>query len=237
VPLEHAEEARARWLERFPQGFEERTHGRELELAAYTEADPPPGALVEGVDFGWEERWRDFHRPVLVGPFWIGPPWEQPPLGVMPVVIDPGGAFGTGAHATTQLCIELVAEQEQVSLLDAGCGSGAIAVAAALLGFSPVVAVDVDPAAVDATERNAAANGVAVDVRQLDLATAALPSAELVVANISLEDVEVLLPRLAAPVVIASGYLEHDEPRFGRYRRRERHLRDGWAADVLVRAQ
>ena len=81
--------------------------GDELELAAYTDEEPPPGALVEPVEDGWEHRWREFHRPVRVGPFWIGPPWEQPPRDVVPVVIDPGRAFGTGAHPTTRLCVEL----------------------------------------------------------------------------------------------------------------------------------
>ncbi len=152
-------------------GFEERYCGLELELAAYTDEEPPPGAVVEDVEPGWEERWRDFHRPVQIGPFWVGPPWQLPPRDATALVIDPGQAFGTGAHATTQLCIELVAEQEPSSLVDVGCGSGVIAIAAALLGFAPVVAVDVDPAALDATARNAAANGVTLDVRQLDLVT------------------------------------------------------------------
>src|SRR5437764_14199331 len=98
VPLERAEEARAEWLELYPHGFEERTRGSELELAAYTEAEPPPGALVEDVEPGWEERWREFHHGARVGPFWIGPPWRQPARDALSVVIDPGRAFGTGAH-------------------------------------------------------------------------------------------------------------------------------------------
>jgi ribosomal protein L11 methyltransferase len=174
---------------------------------------------------------------VRVGPFWIGPPWQLPPRDAVPLVIDPGQAFGTGAHATTQLCIELVAEQEPTALVDVGCGSGAIAIAAALLGFTPVTAVDVDPAAVDATVRNAAANGTALDARQLDLVSDALPAADLVVANISLELVEALLPRTDARLVIAAGYLERDQPRLGSYRRRERRVRGGWAADLLERAE
>jgi ribosomal protein L11 methyltransferase len=237
VPLERAEEARAEWLERFPQGFEERTCGAELELAAYTEEQPPPGARSEDVESGWEERWREFHRPVRVGRLWIGPPWGEPPVDSVPVVIDPGRAFGTGAHATTRLCIELVSGLAPTSLLDVGCGSGVIAIAAAALGFSPVVAVDVDPAAVDATARNGAVNSVAVDVRKLDLEKDTLPSAELAVANISLERVESLLRRVDARVVVASGYLERNEPQFGPYRRRERRICDGWAADVFERAQ
>jgi ribosomal protein L11 methyltransferase len=168
---------------------------------------------------------------------WIGPPWLHPPADAVPVVIDPGQAFGTGAHATTRLCIELVSELTPLSLLDIGCGSGVIAIAAATLGFSPVIAVDVDPAAVDATVRNAAANGVAVDARRLDLAADTLPGAEVVVANISLERVETVLTRVNARVVVASGYLERDDPQLGPYRRRERRIRDGWAADLFERAQ
>jgi ribosomal protein L11 methyltransferase len=209
----------------------------ELELAAYTEAEPPPGADVEYVEPGWEDRWREFHQAVRVGPLWIGPPWQLPPADVVPVVIDPGRAFGTGAHATTQLCLELVAELEPATLLDIGCGSGVIAIAAALLGFSPVLALDVDPAAVDATLRNAAANGVTVDVRRLDVVTDALPKADLAVANISLELVETVLGRTDAHVVVASGYLERDHPELGAYRRRERRVREGWAADLIERSE
>jgi ribosomal protein L11 methyltransferase len=211
--------------------------GRELELAAYTDDDPPPGALVEAVEDGWEDRWREFHRPVRVGPFWIGPPWKEPPRDVVPIVIDPGRAFGTGAHPTTRLCVELVAELAPGALVDIGCGSGVISIAAALLGFAPVTAVDIDPAAVEATLRNAAANGVSLDILKLDAMNASVPAAEVVAANVSLAIVEALLPRLRARIVVASGYLEADEPELGPFVRRERRTLDGWAADVLHRAQ
>jgi ribosomal protein L11 methyltransferase len=135
------------------------------------------------------------------------------------------------------LCVELVAELEPARLLDLGCGSGVIAIAAALLGFSPVIALDVDPAAVDATARNAAANAVGVDVRLLDLTTGALPGADVAVANISSALVETVLARTDARVVVASGFLESEHPELGAYRRRERRLRDGWAADLLERSE
>ena len=237
VSLDRAEEARAEWLDRFPDGFEERVVDGRLELAAYTDDEPPAGAFAEEVEPGWDDRWREFHKPARVGPFWIGPPWERPPRDVVPVVIDPGRAFGTGAHPTTQLCVELVAELEPASLLDIGCGSGVIAIAAALLGFSPVVAVDVDPAAVDATERNAAANGVALDVRELNAKTEALPETDVAVANISLAGVEAVLRRSAARVVVTAGYLDRDVLDLGAYRRLERRVREGWAADLLQRAE
>lgn len=211
--------------------------GGEIELVAYTDRDPPAGARVEEVEDGWEDRWRDFHRPVRVGPFWIGPPWEEPPDGVVPVVIDPGRAFGTGAHPTTQLCVQLVSELAPRSLVDIGCGSGVISIAAALLGFAPVVALDVDPAAVEATLRNAAANHVSLDARELDATAELVPSSEIVAANVSLPVVEALLPRLQARIVVTSGYLERDEPELGPYVRRVRHTLGGWAADLLQRAQ
>ena len=207
MPLERAEEARAEWIERFPEGFEEVADAGELELAAYVEGEGPPGLHAVDVEPGWEERWREFHRPVRVGPFWIGPPWEMPAADAVPLVIDPGRAFGTGAHATTRLCIEVLSELEPGSLLDVGTGSGIVAIAAAKLGFSPVLGVDVDPAAVEAARRNAAANAVAIDVRVGDATTEPLLPVDVAVANISLPLVESLLPRLAARIVVTSGSL------------------------------
>jgi ribosomal protein L11 methyltransferase len=174
---------------------------------------------------------------VRIGPLWIGPPWQRPPSDAVPVVIDPGRAFGTGAHTTTQLCLELVVELEQKSLLDVGCGSGVIAIAAALLGFTPVLALDVDEAAIDAIMRNAAVNGVNIDVRRLDLVTDALPKAELAVANISLDLVRTVLARTDARLVVVSGFLERDRVELGAYLRRERRVREGWAADLLERSE
>ncbi len=118
-------------LELFPEGFEEREDGAGVELAAYT--DPAGEARaraafgdITAVDVaeGWEDRWRDFHRGVTIGPLWVGPPWERPPGDLLAVVIEPGRAFGTGAHPTTRLCLELLAELPPGSLLDVGCGSG-----------------------------------------------------------------------------------------------------------------
>ena len=90
---------------------------------------------VDPVPPGWEDEWRRFHVPVLVGPLWIGPPWQEPHPGSTPVVIDPGRAFGTGAHETTRLCLELLLEVDRGSFLDVGCGSGVLAIAAASLGL------------------------------------------------------------------------------------------------------
>jgi ribosomal protein L11 methyltransferase len=176
---------------------------------------------------GWEDGWRAFHHGVRVGRCWVGPPWEEPPADAIAVVIDPGRAFGTGAHATTRLCLELLQEAEPTSLLDVGCGSGVLSVAAAKLGFSPVTAADIDEVALATTRSNAAANGVVIEVGP------DLEASSLAVMNIALDVVERMLPRLPAERAITSGYLERDAPLVDGWRRVERRVRDGWAADLL----
>jgi len=180
-----------------------------------------------------EDAWRSFHHGVAVGRLWVGPPWERPPRGAVAVVIDPGRAFGTGAHATTRLCLELLQELEPASLLDVGCGSGVLSIAAALLGFTPVTGIDLDDAAVEATIANAHVNGVELSVRRADALADELPRAEIVVANVALDVVERLLPRLSARWVVASGYLDQDELRVEGWSRAGRRTADGWAADLL----
>src|SRR5262249_56623087 len=112
VPAERAEVARALMRELFPQGFEELDHQDGVELVAYTDAAGEERlwaafgeVAAEDVDAGWEERWREFHRPVRIGRLWVGPPWEVPPPDVDAVVVDPGRAFGTRGHSTTRLCL------------------------------------------------------------------------------------------------------------------------------------
>ena len=231
-------------LELFPQGFEELDHQDGVELVAYTDAAGEERlwaafgeVAAEDVDAGWEERWREFHRPVRIGRLWVGPPWEEPPPDVDAVVVDPGRAFGTGGHATTRLCLRLLAELEGGSLLDVGCGSGVLAISGARLGFEPVIALDHESAAVEATQRNAEANGVAVETRRAHALVDQLPAADVAVANISADSVQRLLPRLDAATVVTSGYLERDSP-VGQGLRHERRLTDsGWAADVFRREE
>jgi ribosomal protein L11 methyltransferase len=243
VPPERAEEARALMLELFPEGFEESNSADGLELAAYTDAAGEERLWAtfgrgasEPVLAGWEERWRDFHRPVRIGQLWIGPPWERPE-GDLAVTIDPGRAFGTGAHPTTRLCLGLLLELEPTSLLDVGCGSGVLAVAAAKLGFDPVIALDHDPAAVDATTRNAEANGVVLDVRAGDAFSAGLPLANVTVANVTGDLVRRLASSLRSDALIGSGYLEFDAPTLQGFARVERRTAQGWAADLFRREE
>jgi ribosomal protein L11 methyltransferase len=183
----------------------------------------------------WADGWRRFHRPVEIGRLWVGPPWEQAPASAVSVTIDPGLAFGTGAHPTTRLCLEALQALLPGSLLDVGCGSGILAVAAARLGFRPVFALDVDPAAVAAAAENAAGNGVEVEVRQADALAAALPTTDVAVANLELKGVERVAARLRAGRLVASGYLAADVPTLPDYRLVERRTADGWAADLYAR--
>jgi ribosomal protein L11 methyltransferase len=244
VPPLEAERARAVMLELFPEGFEERDGTDGTELIAYTDAGGEErlwiafgGARGDDVEEGWEDRWRAFHRPVRVGPLWVGPPWEEPADGAITVVIDPGRAFGTGAHATTRLCLELLLQEPGGSLLDVGCGSGVLSIAAAKLGYGPVTAIDADPQAVEATERNAAANGVAVDARLADALADELPAAATGIVNIALDLDRSIGARLEVARLVTSGYLVSEEPDVPGYRRHERRDADGWVADLHLRTQ
>jgi ribosomal protein L11 methyltransferase len=220
----------------------------------------------------WGERWKQFHRPVLVErpvegggevpALHIRPPWEAPSdrEDVCEIVIDPAQAFGTGAHATTRLCLELLLElaaqsgrqgsAERGPLLDVGTGSGVLAIAAAKLGYAPVCGLDNEIESVEAARENARVNGVELDVRPFDLRREPPPSEEtpgtgVVVANLLrplLLDLAEQLPAHPRDL-IASGLLAHEAQEivdvFGaRWGLRERARRNGgeWAAVWLTAA-
>jgi ribosomal protein L11 methyltransferase len=158
-----------------PAGFEERDLGDVVEYAIYGAPGELPDlgavratigdALVDVVATeladDWDERWRQWHRPLDVGPLRVRPPWEEPRAGALDVVIDPGQAFGTGAHPSTRLTLALLLDVPvDGSLADWGSGSGVLAVAAARLGFAPVLACDHDPASVAAKAAAAEHNRV-----------------------------------------------------------------------------
>ena len=225
-----AELALAELLPLAPGGVEERDLGDRVEYAIYGAPGELPelpelraaagDAVVEVVSSevpdDWEQRWRQFHRPVEIGSrLRVRPPWEPSRGGLPEVVIDPGPAFGTGAHPTTRLCLELLLELEpRGPVLDLGCGSGVLAIAAARLGWAPVGAADHDRAAVRATADNARANGVEVDVRHADLRDDPPPfpagAGSLVLANLLRPLLLALASRLREPVpdaLIAGGLL------------------------------
>jgi ribosomal protein L11 methyltransferase len=198
----------------------------------------------EEVPDDWNERWKRFHAPVLVGgTVYVRPPWEEPAVrpGVREVVIDPGQAFGTGAHPTTRMSLELMLELDgRGSFADLGCGSGVLAIAAAKLGFEPVSAYDADRGAVAATRANARDNGVLLDrVERLDLRTQPPPAAAVVAANLMrpllLRVAELIEERPGA--LILSGLLDHEAAEvaaaFAPLREVRRLTDKGWAALLL----
>jgi ribosomal protein L11 methyltransferase len=140
----------------------------------------------------WADRWQDFHKPLLVGGrLWVRPSWERSRDGELDVVIDPGRAFGTGAHPTTRLCLELLIEladegEAHGGLADLGSGSGVLAIAAAKLGWNPVRAYDHEQAAVDATLENARNNGVDLVAARANLRTELPKLAATVTANLTM---------------------------------------------------
>jgi len=260
-----AEVVLAELLELAPSGLEERdVDDHVVEYAVYGAPGELPalpalraaagGALVDvttsEVADDWAERWREFHRPVTVGGrVHVRAPWHAPPPdGPLDVVIEPAQAFGTGAHATTRLCLELLLELEPGGpLVDLGCGSGVLAIAAAKLGFGPVLGVDHDPLALEATAENARANGVEIETRRHDLlGDGPAPAAPTVLANLLGPLLRALAdtgfdPAARPPrALIASGLLASEADAsaaaFARRGLRERTRRtDGeWAALLLA---
>jgi ribosomal protein L11 methyltransferase len=233
-----AERVLADLLELAPGGVEEE-HGEEwVEYAIYG----PPGevpalpeleaavgdGLVEisstEIPDDWADRWRDFHEPVAIagGRIVVRPSWDDGAVGAdaVDIVVDPGQAFGTGAHATTRMCLELLLEladagQARGPLADLGTGSGVLAIAAAKLGFAPVTGCDSEPAALEAAAANAAANGVELQLRRLNLREQAPPGAPALVANLTAPLLEAIAGRIAAPprALICSGVLASEAER------------------------
>jgi ribosomal protein L11 methyltransferase len=237
------EHLRARATALLPGGFEELESEGRLQLVAYADsADDLPAELgpwrVEAVESDWAERWREFHHGRVVGErLWIGPPWEDPPGGLPSVVIDPGQAFGTGGHGSTLATLELLASLAPVGpVLDLGCGSGVLSIAAIRLGFDPVHACDNDPIAVAVTAENAERNGVVLAPFVADAISDPLPETPLWVANILRRPLEQLLARPdAAATAIVSGLVHDEQLDAPAYRVEQRVVQDGWQALLLVR--
>jgi ribosomal protein L11 methyltransferase len=167
------------------------------------------------VEQDWVRITQNQFEPIAITPsFWIVPSWHEPPAEARRVIrLDPGMAFGTGTHPTTRMCLRWVATQAEAGhhdvfrrVLDYGCGSGILAIAAALHGARDVDAVDIDPAAVAATQANAQANGVVLNSGLPDQAAGHY---SLVLANILATPLKLLAPLLCghldagAPLVLA----------------------------------
>jgi len=260
VRREQAELVLAELLELAPSGVEEvEVSADVVEYAVYGAPGELPdlpdvraaagGGLVEvstrEIADDWSERWRSFHRPLVLGDrLVVRPPWEPVSDAAVDVVIDPGQAFGTGAHATTRLCLELMLEGSgsRGSCVDVGCGSGVLAIVAAKLGWSPVLALDYDPAAVEATGENAQVNRVDLDIRRFDVRAEQVPDADLVVANVLAGPLVTWagFQRRFAPELILSGLLsteaDHVAAAYAQrgLHERARRTRGEWAALALA---
>lgn len=150
-------------------------------------------------DNDWLESWKAEFVPIRIGAFVVRPTWSEASGDAVELVLDPGMAFGTGLHPTTQQCLEALSTLalEGKSVLDVGTGSGILAIAAAKRGASPVVAVDTDTLAVDAARENAVGNGIAIPVGVGSAAD--VPGRfEVVIANIVAPVLQRIAPHLAA---------------------------------------
>lgn len=210
---------------RLTAGFASEAMARE----AAAELDPvwgPEIAIVEGD--GWLDTWREGFEPFAVGPFDVNPAWRPELLaryratrGRLELRIDPGRAFGTGAHPSTSLVLGLLPAlvRRGALVLDVGCGSGILAVAAARLGAARVLAVDIDPHAVQTTAANAARNGVADVVSARSVAVELVTGRfDVVVANILAPVLIELAPDLVAKAgfggtIVVSGLVSEQGPR------------------------
>jgi ribosomal protein L11 methyltransferase len=259
---DRADTALAQLLPLAPAGAEERAVDGDVEYALYGPADELPrrtdlqarlgDALIElrreAVAAGWERRWHEFLRPVTVRSgareLTVRPPWlDGDPADL---VIDPGLAFGAGAHATTRLSLQLLLREPEPggALCDWGAGSGILAVAAARLGWRPVTAVELDSASLPLIRANAAANGVTVTPLGLDLADGPAPWAPTVCANLTLELLLALPARIERPPgrMLVAGVLGEQADAVAAafaplgLREARRLTEEGWAALRLVAA-
>jgi ribosomal protein L11 methyltransferase len=259
VDRAQAELVLAELIELSPSGVEEVDLGDAIEYAVYGAPGELPalpdleaaagGALVsvsttELAD-DWSERWKQFHVPLVLGDrLAVRPPWEPAfSTAAIDVVVDPAQAFGTGAHPTTRLCLELLLDLEPAGpLLDLGCGSGVLAIVAAKLGFGPVTAVDHDPLSVEATRTNAAVNEVQLEARRVDLRHDPIPTAPTVLANLLRPLLLDYANRLDEPpsTLIASGLLRAEVDEIATaftchgLQEQARRERGDWAALLLT---
>ncbi len=200
-----------------PNGVEEERGPGYVEFAIYGgEGELPElGDLDAGIGGGrvevssttipddWADRWRDFHKPLLVADrLWLRPSWEPPREGAVDVVVDPGQAFGTGAHPTTRLCLEFLCELKPGGeLVDLGTGSGVLAIAAAKLGWDPIRGYDHEQAALEAAAANSDANDVELHLERMNLRERLPSLAPTVVANMTAP----ILNAVAAQLEAAGG--------------------------------
>lgn len=222
-------------------------------LPAYGLDTGPATVQTEEIeDEGWAHAWKIHFKPFAIGRLWITPTWDHtpPPHGAVIVELDPGMAFGSGLHPSTQMCLMMLSRGlwADATVFDAGTGSGILAIAAAKLGASRVVAVDVDPVAVEVARHNVAYNRVddRVTVEEGDLLMGVEGQAHLILANL-IADIHLdflpgalpaLLPNgiLAASGIIAERLLEVEAvARAAGFRVADSLRSDEWRCAILSR--
>lgn len=255
VPRDQAARVLVELIGLSPGGVEEVDRGDSVEYAVYGPSGEIPSlpeieAMVGGTTVSvsttevaedWAERWRDFHRPLVIpGRLRVRASWDPAGSEDHDLVIDPGQAFGTGAHATTRLCLEQLLDLDPCgSLVDLGCGSGVLAILAARLGFAPVFALDNDPLAIEASKANIRTNRVDARAARCDLRTDPIPQSDILIANILAPALRVLARTMTGPKpreVILSGLLEEELDgmaetwREAGYAEIGRAVKDGWGS-------
>lgn len=218
VLWEHGSTGMEERTDRIVAGFANRPGAAAAAAALVERGLAEPGPPVDVNDDTWLDGWRAYARAHRAGTrIVLQPTWVDPaPLydGDVVVLLDPGRAFGSGAHATTRLVLARLEAHvtPTTTVLDLGCGSGVLTVAAALLGAADVAAVDIDPAALQATVENAARNGVTCEVHA-DLAAVAGRRFDVVAANIGANTLIELESALRPhDLVILAGFLAFREP-------------------------
>jgi ribosomal protein L11 methyltransferase len=236
--------------ERGPGYVEYAIYGGEGELPELGDLDAViAGGRVEvaatEIPDDWADRWRDFHKPLLVADrLWLRPSWEPPREGTVDVVVDPGQAFGTGAHPTTRLCLEFLCELEPGGeLVDLGTGSGVLAIAAAKLGWDPIRGYDHEQGAIEAAAANADVNAVELHLERMNLRERLPKPAATVVANMTSPILTAVAGQITEPpqTMICSGLLPHELDATAAtfagtgLREDERRIEGDWAALLLRR--
>jgi len=208
-----------------PGWVEYAIYGGEGEVPELGEIEAAAGeGLVEirseRIPDDWADRWRDFHEPTELagGRVVIRPSWRESPVpGALDIVIDPGRAFGTGAHPTTRMCVELLVRLADAGLamgaaIDLGTGSAVLAIVAAKLGFAPVGGVDLELPALEAAAANARDNGVDLDLSRINLREEPPPVAPTLIANLTAPLLAAVAAGLTTPPkqMVCSGLLTRE---------------------------
>ena len=177
------------------------------QLAAYLAGVDLPYTTVPLREYDWAHSWQKYYRPLAVGEkLWIVPEWERDtadlPAGAVRLLMNPGLTFGTGSHASTQLCLEGIQEvlKPDSLVLDLGCGSGILAVAALCLGARHATGVDIDPKAVDVAYENAALNDIGRD--KCRFLAGNVISDQSLVDELAQEKADLVLANIVADVII-----------------------------------